>query len=107
MSGTKSNNNKKVRSPKIFYSINPEFGACPSCGEKGVLKRSRPRTTWERILTTITPYSYYRCRKCGWRGPIFKYVITRESAKNLFLYFIYALITALIVKFVITKFIMK
>ncbi len=107
MQGTRSNKNKKIRNPKIFHGVNPEFGPCPSCGEKGVLKRSRPRTAWERIVKTITPFGYYRCKKCGWRGPILKYVMTRESAKNLFLYFIYALITALIVKFVITKFIMK
>jgi predicted RNA-binding Zn-ribbon protein involved in translation (DUF1610 family) len=107
MSGHGKNKVKKIGTPRIIFRKNPELGACPNCGEKGTLKRSKARTVTEKLIKIVTPFGYYRCRKCGWRGKLFKYTMTGESIKNLFLYFILALITAGIVRFIIVKFVMK
>ncbi len=102
-----SRNEAKVNTHRFFVAKNPEFSACPSCGEKGVLKRSRPRSSWERFVKSVTPFGYYRCKKCGWRGTLLTVRLTRDFKRNLWFYFFLALVTAYVVKFVITRFIMK
>ncbi len=105
MSG--NNINKKNYSPNIFFPRNPELSACPSCGQKGVLRRSHPRNFREKLLHAIMPVGYYRCRKCGWRGKLFKYKLTKNSYRNLLFYLALALVSAGIIKFVIAKLVLK
>jgi hypothetical protein len=39
---------------------------CPRCAKPNV-HRSRPRTSWEELITGTLPYRYYRCHSCDWR----------------------------------------
>lgn len=41
--------------------------ACPSCGSSN-LRRSMPRTAFERLMRAFTPYHYFLCRDCEYRG---------------------------------------
>jgi ribosomal protein L37AE/L43A len=40
---------------------------CPRCGSSNV-RRSKAKTAGERLVRYLTPFHYYRCRKCGHRG---------------------------------------
>jgi hypothetical protein len=40
---------------------------CPRCGSSNV-RRSKAKTPGERLVRYLTPFHYYRCRKCGHRG---------------------------------------
>ena len=40
---------------------------CPRCASTNV-RRSKAKTAGERLLRYLTPFHYYRCRKCGHRG---------------------------------------
>lgn len=40
---------------------------CPRCGSKAI-RRSMPRTGIERLVRAWTPYHYFLCRECEYRG---------------------------------------
>lgn len=43
---------------------------CPKCGHQ-TLRRSRSKSTFERMLKkmkAINPFRLYRCSNCSWRG---------------------------------------
>jgi hypothetical protein len=40
---------------------------CPRCGSEAV-RRSMPRTGFERLVRAWTPYHYFLCRDCEYRG---------------------------------------
>jgi len=39
---------------------------CRNCGE--LVRRSRTQNAMESLIKNITPFRYYRCYVCGWRG---------------------------------------
>ena len=39
---------------------------CPKCG--ALAARSHTRTLLESWIKTISPFRFYRCIGCGWRG---------------------------------------
>ena len=40
---------------------------CPRCGSDAI-RRSMPRTAFERLVRAWTPYHYFMCRACDYRG---------------------------------------
>lgn len=90
---------------RVLVPTNPTYGRCPDCKELGVLRRSRSRSIWEKIVKKITFFDIYRCRKCGWRGYKSKLKLTFGSVKTLLIYIVLMLITAAVIRFVLTKFI--
>jgi predicted RNA-binding Zn-ribbon protein involved in translation (DUF1610 family) len=96
-----------MKSPKIVFKKNPQFAKCPSCGEFATLHKSKSRSPWEQFVRKFTPFKYYRCKKCGWRGTVFTYKLTKTSFKNLAGYLFVALIVAYIVKVILKMFIIK
>ncbi len=96
-----------MKSPKIVFRKNPEFTKCPSCGEFATLRKSKARTPWEQFVKKYTPFKYYRCKNCGWRGTIFTYKVTKTSIKNLAGYLFVALLAAYIIRIILKRFIIK
>jgi predicted RNA-binding Zn-ribbon protein involved in translation (DUF1610 family) len=96
-----------MKSPKIVFKKNPQFAKCPSCGEFATLHKSKARSPWEQFVKRFTPFKYYRCKKCGWRGSVFTYKLTKTSFKNLAGYLFVALIVAYLVKVILKMFILK
>jgi UDP-GlcNAc:undecaprenyl-phosphate GlcNAc-1-phosphate transferase len=47
--------------------VPPGADACPSCGERE-LRRSKARSTFERLRRAHTTKRIFRCHNCGWRG---------------------------------------
>ena len=96
-----------MKSPKIIFKKNPQFSKCPSCGEFATLHKSKARSPWEQFVKKYTPFQYYRCEKCGWRGTIFTYRFTKTSMKNLAGYIFVALIVAYIIRIILKMYIIK
>jgi predicted nucleic-acid-binding Zn-ribbon protein len=92
---------------KIIYSINPVFKKCPECGAPGTLHRSRARTFFEQIIKKVSFYNIYRCKNCGWRGYLSTLIITKNSIINLLIYILLILGSAYIIRFVLTRFLLK
>jgi DNA-directed RNA polymerase subunit RPC12/RpoP len=44
---------------------------CRTCGSEN-LHRSRPRNQWERFVSMLTTYRYFRCHDCNGRMPLRK-----------------------------------
>lgn len=84
---------------KIFYKAFPEASTCPSCGKIGTIRRSRSRNIFESGIKLSNILGTYKCKECGWRGILKKYMITRYSVITIVFY------TALIlsVAYIITK----
>lgn len=83
------------------------FDKCPDCKAVGVLRRSRSRNFWEKILKNLRIANLYRCRECGWRGIKSNFSIKKISLKVLFYYLLFILFVAIVVRFIILKFVMK
>ncbi len=90
---------------KILFQKNPAFDKCPSCGELFSLRRSHSRNSFENILKFTGIFKIYRCKKCGWRGTKSTFTLKVSSLKLLLWYAILIIITAGIVRIVITKFV--
>ena len=89
---------------KLIFRRNPIYESCPDCGLPGTLHRSRARSFFEKILKRFF-IQHYRCKKCGWRGKRLMYTFTWDSVKNLAFYLFIAVIAAVIIRFILTKFI--
>ena len=92
-----------MKDSKILYHKNPAFDKCPSCNELGSLRRSHSRTTFEKVLKATGFFKIFRCRKCGWRGTKFTFTFKLTSVKSLIWYILLILVTAAVVKIVISK----
>lgn len=90
---------------KLVINKNPLFDKCPECKEVATLHRSRARNIVESFIKRFTFFKIYRCTKCGWRGYRSTLAFTKASAKTLFFYILLAAVTAIVVRFVIAKFI--
>ena len=89
----------------LIFKKNPLYEKCPSCTSIGSLRKSRARTLWEKIIKNITPLGIYRCKKCGWRGYRMKFILTKKSLKNAFVYLILVLISAFIINQILKRFV--
>lgn len=56
-----------VPDPDQVGSPAPPRTSCPRCGSER-LRRSAPRGLGERVLRSLSPVHFYRCRVCGHRG---------------------------------------
>jgi predicted RNA-binding Zn-ribbon protein involved in translation (DUF1610 family) len=89
----------------LIFKKNPIYEKCPSCTFTGSLRKSRARTLWEKIIKNITPLGFYRCKKCGWRGYRMRFILTKKSLKNAFVYLILVLISAFIINQILKRFV--
>ncbi len=92
-----------MRELKVIYYKDPGFEKCPECGNI-TLHRSRSRNLFEKFLKRFTFFKIYRCRSCGWRGYRSTLTLTMGSFKDVFIILILLGITAILVLFVIKKF---
>lgn len=44
--------------------------SCPQCGTQA--HRSHSHNLIEKLVTGLTPFRYYRCHDCGWRGRLWR-----------------------------------
>lgn len=89
----------------LIFKKNPIYEKCPSCTAINSLRKSRSRTVWERINKNITPFGVYRCKKCGWRGYRTRFVLTKKSLRNAFVYLVLVLISAFIINQILKRFV--
>jgi len=94
-----------MKSHKIIFRKNPVYGKCPSCSEENVIKRSRSRNNFEKLLKLTSFFKTYRCAKCGWRGNLPTFVVTSDSLKNLLFYLSLALRSAFLVYQLLHRFV--
>lgn len=83
------------------------FDKCPECGAIAALRRSHGRNSWEYILKRSKIGNIYRCRECGWRGFKSSFSIRNLSFKTILFYLGLMLVSAFIIRFVITKFVIR
>ena len=55
---------------------------CPRCGSTRV-RRSMAKNPGEKLVRYLTPFHYYRCRKCGFRGKHLGRVPTLHAHQDL------------------------
>ncbi len=89
----------------LLFKKNPIYDKCPSCASISSLRKSHSRTFWERIIKNSTPFGVYRCKKCGWRGYRIRFILTKKSLKNAFIYLILVLVSAFIVNQILKRFV--
>ncbi|GBD87781.1 hypothetical protein BMS3Abin03_01715 [bacterium BMS3Abin03] len=88
----------------LVFRKNPLYEKCPSCNAVGLLRKSRARSTKEKIIKILTPYGMYRCKKCGWRGYRTKFILTKQSVKNSIVYIFLIAAVAYIVLQILKRF---
>ncbi|MBI1939020.1 MAG: hypothetical protein HYS25_12990 [Ignavibacteriales bacterium] len=69
-----------------------------------MLQKSHARNMTEQIIKKLSFYKIYRCKECGWRGYISTITFSWQAFKAAFVYAFLILITAYVVKALITKF---
>jgi predicted RNA-binding Zn-ribbon protein involved in translation (DUF1610 family) len=89
----------------LFFKKNPLYEKCPSCETLNSLRKSRPRKTLERLIKTLTIFAPYRCKKCGWRGYRARFVLTRQSLKDVLLYILLVIFAGFIVYQILKRFV--
>ena len=94
-----------MRDWKIIIYRNPAFSKCPDCKESTSLHKSRPRDMTEQIAKRLTFFRTYRCKNCGWRGYKSTLTFSKDSLKAILLYTGIIIAVAIIVKYILTKFI--
>jgi predicted RNA-binding Zn-ribbon protein involved in translation (DUF1610 family) len=88
---------------KIFFKAFPETSKCPSCGKIGTIRRSRTRNFLETAAKSTGVVSIYKCRECGWRGFLKRYMINRYSFFTVIFYGILILSVAYIITQILKK----
>ena len=94
-----------MRDWKVIVYRNPVFSKCPECKSGGTLHKSRPRNMREQIVRKFTIFRSFRCKKCGWRGYRSLLVFSHDSGKAMLLYAGLIVVVALVIRFVLLKFI--
>jgi hypothetical protein len=89
----------------LIFKKNPIYEKCPSCTSIGSLRKSHSRSIWEKIIKRATQFGVYRCKKCGWRGYRTKFILTKKSVKNAFIYLILVLFSAFIINQILKRFV--
>ncbi|MFA7228990.1 MAG: hypothetical protein WC061_08140 [Melioribacteraceae bacterium] len=90
---------------KVFIPFNPLFGVCPECSRTGTLHKSRSRTMTEQIIRRVTFFRTYRCKECGWRGYRSTIITTKKSYRTIAVYLLLIAFTAVIARFIISRFV--
>ncbi|PKL87662.1 MAG: hypothetical protein CVV23_14270 [Ignavibacteriae bacterium HGW-Ignavibacteriae-2] len=83
------------------------FDTCPQCNSVAKLRRSRAQGFFERLVKKSGFLNMYRCTSCGWRGIKSNFSIRKIKPKIIFYYLILMLFVAIIVRFVVIKFLIK
>lgn len=89
---------------QILFFRDPGYAKCPNCKSVNSLHRSRARNAKENFIRATNLYKMYRCKSCGWRGALATIVITRKSLKLLLMYIGIALISGLIIREILKRF---
>ncbi len=89
----------------LLFKKNPIYEKCPSCTSISSLRKSHSRTILEKLFKYITPFGVYRCKKCGWRGYRTRFILTKKSVKNAFVYLLLVLIAAFIINQILKRFV--
>jgi predicted RNA-binding Zn-ribbon protein involved in translation (DUF1610 family) len=83
------------------------FDKCPKCNAIGALRRSRARTFIETLVKNSGILNIYRCRECGWRGTKTYFSLRKISIKTVFMYIAMLAFVAVLIRFIILRFIIK
>ena len=89
---------------QILFLRDPGYAKCPSCKNVNSLHRSRARTTKEKLIKATKLYKIYRCKTCGWRGYLATIIITTKSIKHILMYLTIALVSGLIIREILKRF---
>ncbi|NCQ17291.1 MAG: hypothetical protein COZ80_08450 [Ignavibacteria bacterium CG_4_8_14_3_um_filter_37_9] len=89
---------------QILFLRDPGYTRCPSCKNVSSLHRSRARSFKEKLIKATKLYKIYRCKTCGWRGYFATIVITKKDIKLFFMYGAIALLSGLIIREILKRF---
>jgi len=73
------------------------YTKCPSCLDESSLRVSKPRSSRERMIKSVTWFDIYRCKKCGWRGTKSSFRFTAAHFKRMILYLLMMIAAGLLV----------
>lgn len=89
---------------QILFLRDPGYAKCPSCKNVNSLHRSRARDMKEKLIKATKLYKIYRCKSCGWRGYLATIIITTKSIKIFFWYVLIALLSGVIIREILKRF---
>jgi len=58
----------------------------------------------EKLIKATKLYKIYRCKSCGWRGYLATIIITTKSIKIFFWYVLIALLSGVIIREILKRF---
>ncbi|HAX49313.1 MAG TPA: hypothetical protein PK605_05000 [Ignavibacteria bacterium] len=88
---------------RIFFKTYPETSRCPSCGKIGTIRRSRAKNLFESSIKFTRVANLFKCRECGWRGILKKYMVNKYSFITLAFYIILTVSVAYVIRQVLLK----
>ena len=88
---------------RIFFKAFPETSRCPSCGKIGTIRRSRAKNVFESAVKFSQVANVYKCRECGWRGVLKKYMVNKYSFITLAFYIVLIFSVAYVIRQVLMK----
>ncbi len=83
---------------RIFFKTFPETSRCPSCNKIGTIRRSRTKNSLESFVKFTRLANLYKCRECGWRGILKKYMVNKYSFITLFFYIVLVVSVAYVIR---------
>lgn len=89
---------------QVLFFRDPGYAKCPNCKSVNSLHRSRARSAKEKLIQATKLYKMYRCKGCGWRGALATIILTKKMLKLLFMYIIIALVSGLIIREILKRF---
>jgi len=92
---------------RIIFLRDPGYAKCPSCKNINSLHHSRARNLKEKFIKVTKLYKIYRCKSCGWRGYLATVIITTKDLKLFFMYGAIALVSGLIIREILKRFLIS
>lgn len=89
---------------QVLFFRDPGYAKCPSCKSVNSLHRSRARSAKEKLIQVTKLYKMYRCKSCGWRGALATIILTKKMLKLLFMYIVIALVSGVIIREILKRF---